>query len=114
MLSDAVMAIRQSVASDELRRRQRLEQRADLRRAEEYLWVIEEMLEVGRTSIPEPLAVEIARFVRPYSRKLARFARMGSTEGEAGRTLDALFDVQERIQRRQAQLLVEGAPAATG
>ncbi|TMC51047.1 MAG: hypothetical protein E6J14_00945 [Chloroflexi bacterium] len=106
MLRDAVADIRQAVSREEAARRRRLHQKEALRRSDEYLWCVEDTLEDRAQPLPESLVTEIARFVHPYSRRLARQARLGAREGDTTRVLDVLFDVQERIQER-----IEPAPA---
>jgi hypothetical protein len=98
VLSDAIRDIEQAVRLDQEERERRQELRASFQRAEAYMWQIEEMLEDGGEHVPEPLVIEIARFVRPYSRRLARMLTR-DPEHNPVQVLDVLFDVQERIQR---------------
>ena len=99
MLSDAIRDIETAVRVDREERERRQEMRAAFQRAEGYMWQIEEMLEVGGEHVPDPLVTEIARFVRPYSRRLARMITR-DPERSPVQVLDVLFDVQERIQRQ--------------
>lgn len=99
MLSDAIRDIEQAVRLDREERERRQEMRASFQRAETYMWQIEEMLEEGTPHVPDSLITEIARFVRPYSRRLARMLTR-DPERNPVQVLDVLFDVQERIQRR--------------
>ena len=104
MLSDAIRDIDQAVQLDREERERRQEVRAGFEQAEHYMWQIEEMLEDGAPHVPDPLVTEIARFVRPYSRRLARVLTR-DPERNPVQVLDVLFDVQERIQRRLAERL---------
>jgi hypothetical protein len=99
MLSDAIRDIDQAVRHDREERERREEMRAGFHRAETYMWQIEEMLEDGTAHVPDPMVIEIARFVRPYSRRLARLLTR-DPERNPVQVLDVLFDVQERIQRQ--------------
>lgn len=99
MLSDAIRDIDTAVQLDREERERRHEMRASFERAEGYMWQIEEMLEEGTSHVPDPLVTEIARFVRPYSRRLARLLTR-DPERNPVQVLDVLFDVQERIQRQ--------------
>lgn len=99
MLSDAIRDIDEAVKLDREERERRRDMRASFERAEGYMWQIEEMLEEGAPQVPDPLVTEIARFVRPYSRRLARMITR-DPERSPVQVLDVLFDVQERIQRQ--------------
>jgi hypothetical protein len=99
MLCDAIRDIDQAVQLDREERERRREIRSNFERSETYMWQIEEMLEDGSAHVPDPLVVEIARFVRPYSRRLARLLTR-DPERNPVQVLDVLFDVQERIQRQ--------------
>jgi hypothetical protein len=99
VLSDAIRDIEQAVRLDREERERRQEVRASFQRAETYMWQIEEMLEDGTEHVPDALVIEIARFVRPHSRRLARMLTR-DPEHNPVQVLDVLFDVQERIQRR--------------
>jgi len=99
VLTDAIRDIDRAVHLDRAERERRRDARAPFARAEGYMWQIEEMLEDGADRVPDPLVVEIARFVRPHSRRLAR-SLTRDPERNPVQVLDVLFDVQERIQRR--------------
>ena len=99
MLSDAIRDIHEAMRLDRAERQRRREMRAGFERAEAYMWQIEEMLEDGNPHVPDPLVIEIARFVRPHSRRLARMLTR-DPEHSPVQVLDVLFDVQERIQRQ--------------
>lgn len=99
MLSDAIRDIDEAVRLNHEERERRRAMRAGFERAEGYMWQIEEMLEDGAAHVPDPVLTEIARFVRPYSRRLARLLTRDE-ERNPVQVLDVLFDVQERIQRQ--------------
>jgi len=99
VLSDAIRDIDQAIRLDRAERERRREVRAGFDRADGFMWRIEEMLEDGTQHVPDPLVTEIARFVRPYSRRLARLLTR-DPEHNPVQVLDVLFDVQERIQQR--------------
>ena len=113
MLADAIRDIDNAARLDREEREQRAATRASFERAEHYMWAIEEMLEDGTDRVPDPLVIEIARFVRPFSRRLARMLTRDPDRNPV-QVLDVLFDVQERIQRQTlAQLeLTETALAS--
>lgn len=98
MLSEAIREIHQAERQDRAERERRYAMRAGFERADGYMWQIEDMLEDGTEHVPDPLVVEIARFVRPHSRRLAR-SLTGDPERNPVQVLDVLFDVQERMQR---------------
>ena len=100
MLSDAIADIDRAVSADDQARRARAEARRPLRQAEAYLLTIEDLVEDFAPAVPEPLLTEIRRFIRPYSRRLSRSVRAAGGRPEA--VLDALFEVEERIQRAAA------------
>jgi hypothetical protein len=99
MLSDAVREMELAARVDERARRRRLEARAELTRAEAYAAEVEDLVAREQRAVPETLAAEIRRFVRGYSRRLARAL---GTQPRPAPVLDVLFDVQERIQERMA------------
>jgi hypothetical protein len=104
VLSDAIRDIDEAVQLDREERERRREMRSGFERSEAFMWQIEEMLEDGSHHVPDPLVIEIARFVRPYSRRMARLLTR-DPEHNPVQVLDVLFDVQERIQRQtMAQL----------
>jgi hypothetical protein len=98
MLRDALREMELAARADEERRRRRQAERAELTRAESYAAQVEELLELERFSVPETLVSEIRRFVRGYSRRMAR-ALSGRPCPQ--RLLDVLFEVQERIQQQR-------------
>ena len=99
MLADAIADIERATELDREERERRQAVRAAFQRADGYIWQIEEMLETGGGRVPDPMVTEIARFVRPYSRRLARVLTR-DPERNPAQVLDVLFDVQERIQRQ--------------
>jgi hypothetical protein len=99
VLADAIKDIDNAVRLDREERERRAAARASFERAEAYMWTIEEMLEGGANRVPDPLVIEIARFVRPFSRRLARMLTRDPDRNPV-QVLDVLFDVQERIQRQ--------------
>jgi len=106
MLRDAVREMECAARADERAREQRLAARAELTRAEAYAAAMEELVELGHSTAPEPLVAEIRSFVRRHSRRLAR--AMG-TQARPARVLDVLFDVQERIQQRMGEGMARAA-----
>jgi hypothetical protein len=97
MLRDAIREIEQAARADDHARRRRVEARAELTQAEAYAAVVEDLVVREQRAVPETLTTEIRRFVRRHSRRLARAL---GTQPRPARTLDVLFDVQERIQQR--------------
>lgn len=100
MLTDAIREMERAVRADAEARRKRLAARAELSRAEAYAAEIEELVERDLRTVPEGLSLEIRRFVRGHSRRLAR--ALGN-QPRPTRLLDALFDLQERIQQRMVE-----------
>ena len=106
MLSDAVREMVRAARADECARARRLEARADLGRAEGYAAEVEEIVALERSTVPATLLTEIRRFIRRHSRRMAR--GLGAEPAPA-RVLDALFDVQERIQARMSAAMERAA-----
>ena len=106
MLSDAVREMLRAARADERARERRLRTRAELGRAEEYAAEVEELLALERSTVPDTLLTEIRRFIRRHSRRMAR--SLGAEPAPA-RVLDALFDVQERIQERMSAAMARAA-----
>ena len=106
MLSDAVREMLRAARADECARARRLEARADLGRAEGYAAEVEEIVALERSTVPATLLTEIRRFIRRHSRRMAR--SLGDEPAPA-RVLDALFDVQERIQTRMSAAMERAA-----
>jgi hypothetical protein len=106
MLRDALREMERAVRVDAAVRRRRAEARAELCRAEAFAAQVEELLELEQRSAPETLVLEIRRFVRRHSRRLAR--GLSGRPGPA-RLLDVLFDVQERIQQGMEQARMPSA-----
>ncbi len=99
MLSDAIEEIHREFDAAADRRNEELTRRADVRRTDDFLLSIEEIIENRRGAVPAPLMDEITRFVRPLSRKLLR-ALNRNVARDPVRVLDVLFDVQELLLPR--------------
>ena len=111
MLSDAIRDIDTAIQIHRAERERRVEMRSGFARAEAYMWQIEDMLEDGNRHVPDPLVIEIARFVRPHSRRLARQLTR-DPEHDPVQVLEVLFDVQERIQAESASAAADDLPEA--
>lgn len=98
MLSDAIEEIHREFEAAADRRNQEIMRRADVRRVDEFLLCIEDIIE-NRGAVPAPLLDEITRFVRPLSRKLLRALNRNVT-GDPVRVLDVLFDCQQLLLPR--------------
>jgi len=98
MLSDAIEEIHREYEAAADRRNQELKRRADVRRADDFLLSIEDVIE-NRRAVPAPLMDEITQFVRPLSRKLLRALNRNVTRDPV-RVLDVLFDVQQLLLPR--------------
>jgi len=98
MLSDAIEEIHREFEAAADRRNQELKRRADVRRADDFLLSIEDVIE-NRRAVPAPLMDEITQFVRPLSRKLLRALNRNVTRDPV-RVLDVLFDVQQLLLPR--------------
>lgn len=99
MLSEAIEEIHREFEAAAERRNQELRRRAAVRRVDEFLLCIEDIIENRRGSVPAPLMDEITRFVRPLSRKLLRSLNRNVT-GDPVRVLDVLFDCQQLLLPR--------------
>jgi hypothetical protein len=99
MLSDAIEEIHRQFEAAANRRDQELRRRADVRRVDEFLLSVEDIIENKRGAVPAPLMDEIVRFVRPISRKLLR-ALNRNVSRDPVRVLDVLFDVQQLLLPR--------------
>jgi hypothetical protein len=99
MLSDAIEEIHREFEAAAARRDQELRRRADVRRVDEFLLYVEDLIEKKREAVPVPLMDEIVRFVRPFSRKLLR-ALNRNVSRDPVRVLDVLFDVQQLLLPR--------------
>src|SRR3989442_13698179 len=96
MLSDAIEEIHREFEAAADRRNQELKRRADVRRADDLLLAIEDIIENRRGAVPAPLMDEITQFVRPLSRKLLR-ALHRNAPPDPVRVLDVRFDVQRAL-----------------
>lgn len=99
MLSDAIDEIHREYEAAANRRGQELRRRADVKRVDEFLLSVEDIIESRRGEVPAPLMEEITRFVRPISRKLLRALNRNITRDPV-RVLDVLFDVQQLLLPR--------------
>jgi hypothetical protein len=99
MLSDAIAEIHREFEAAETRRGQELRRRADVRKVDEFLLCVEDIIENKRGAVPAPLMDEITRFVRPLSRKLLRALNRNVTRDPV-RVLDVLFDAQQLLLPR--------------
>ena len=99
MLSEAIDEIHREFQAAADRRDQELRRRADVRRVDEFLLSVEDLIENRRGPVPTPLMDEITRFVRPISRKLLRALNRNITRDPV-RVLDVLFDVQQFLLPR--------------
>ena len=99
MLSDAIEEIHREFEAAADRRNQELKRRADVRRVDDFLLSIEDIIENRRGPVPAPLMDDITRFVRPLSRKLLRALNRNVTRDPV-RVLDVLFDCQQLLLPR--------------
>ena len=99
MLCDAIEEIHRQFEAAADRRNQELKRRADVRQVDDFLLSIEDIIENRRGPVPAPLIEEIARFVRPLSRKLLRALNRNVTRDPV-RVLDVLFDAQQLLLPR--------------
>src|SRR2546425_12691463 len=81
------------------RRAQKTGGRGEVRRVDDFLLAIKDIIETKRGAAPAPLMDEITRFVRPLSRKLLRALNRNVTRDPV-RVLDVLFDVQQLLLPR--------------
>lgn len=99
MLSDAIDEIHREFQAAADRHDQELRRRADVRRVDEFLLCIEDIIESRKGPVPAATMDEITRFVRPLSRKLLRALNRNVTRDPV-RVLDVLFDVQQLLLPR--------------
>jgi hypothetical protein len=99
MLSDAIDEIHREFQAAADRRDQELRRRADVRRVDDFLLSVEDLIENQRGPVPPDLMDEITRFVRPTSRKLLR-ALNRNVARDPVRVLVVLFDVQQLLLPR--------------
>jgi hypothetical protein len=99
MLSDAIDEIHREYQMAADRREAELRRRADVRKVDAFLLVVENLIERKQTEVPAPLMEEITRFVRPLSRKLVRALNRNVTRDPV-RVLDVLFDAQQMLLPR--------------
>src|SRR2546429_3548935 len=96
MLSDAIDEIHREFEAAADRRNQELKRRADVRRADDFLLSVEDIIENRRGAVPAPLMDEITPFVRPLSRQLLRAPHRNVTP-DSVRGLDVLLDVPQLL-----------------
>ncbi|TMF55061.1 MAG: hypothetical protein E6I22_08645 [Chloroflexi bacterium] len=99
MLSEAIDEIHREYQAAADRREQEIRRRADVRRVDDFLLIVETIIEQKRAEVPAALMDEIVRFVRPISRKLLRALNRNVTHDPV-RVLDVLFDVQQLLLPR--------------
>jgi hypothetical protein len=99
MLSEAIDEIHREYQAAADRREQEIRRRADVRRVDDFLLIVETIIEQKRSEVPPTLMDEIVRFVRPISRKLLRALNRNVTRDPV-RVLDVLFDVQQLLLPR--------------
>ena len=99
MLSDAIEEIHREFEAAADRRNQELKRRADVRRVDDFLLSIEDIIENRHGAVPAALMEDITRFLRPLSRKLLRTLNRNVT-GDPVRVLDVLFDCQQLLLPR--------------
>lgn len=103
MLSEAVDEIYRKSVEDAARRERMLARRAELRQLDDWLNQVEGMLEGDQRVVPETLIREMASFLREVDPKLHR-ALLRNRTREASRVLDVLFDAQEYLLPRFAEV----------
>ena len=99
MLSDAIEEIHREFEAAADRRNQELKRRADVRRVDDFLLCVEDIIENRRGPVPEPVMDDITGFVRPLSRKLLRALNRNVTRDPV-RVLDVLFACQQLLLPR--------------
>jgi hypothetical protein len=99
MLSEAIEEIHREYQMAADRREADLRRRADVRKVDAFLLVVENLIERKQPEVPGPLMEEITRFVRPLSRKLVRALNRNVTRDPV-RVLDVLFDAQQMLLPR--------------
>lgn len=99
MLSDAIDEIHREFQAAADRRDLELRRRADVRKVDEFLLCVENLIERRHGEVPAALMDQIVRFVRPLSRKLLRALNRNVTRDPV-RVLDVLFDVQQLLLPR--------------
>ena len=104
MLSEAVEEIHRKTREQRERDERVLAERADMRRLDTWLNTVEGMLEGDERTVPELLVKEIGTFLRDVDPKLHR-ALLRNRAREASRVLDVLFDAQEYLLPRFAEVL---------
>ncbi len=104
MFSEAVEEIHRKSREQFVRRQRLLARRADMRRLDTWLNTVEVILEEEQRTVPESLVKEIGCFLRDVDPKLHR-ALLRNRAREASRVLDVLFDAQEYLLPRYAEVV---------
>jgi hypothetical protein len=103
LLSEAVNEIHRKSIEDAARRERMLARRSELRQLDDWLNEVEGMLEGDQRVVPELLVRKIATFLREVDPKLHR-SLLRNRAREASRVLDVLFDAQECLLPRYAEV----------
>jgi hypothetical protein len=103
LLSEAVDEIHRKSREQWEREQRILARRSEMRQLDSWLNTIELMLEEEQRTVPEPLVREIGSFLRDVDPKLHR-ALLRNRAREASRVLDVLFDAQEYLLPRFAEV----------
>ena len=103
LLSDAIDEISRKQAEEQQRRRLMQARRESMRQLDRWLEQIEQMLEEDQRTVPETMVRDIATFLRGFDNKLHR-ALLRNRTREASRVLDVLFDAQESLLPRTADV----------
>src|SRR2546423_13761605 len=99
MWSDAIEETHREFEAAADRRNQELKRGADVRRGDDFLLFIGDIIENRRGAVPAPLMDDITRLVRPLSRKLLRALNPNVTRDPV-RVLGVLFDWQQPLLPR--------------
>lgn len=99
MLSEAIDEINREFQAAADRRDQELRRGADVRRVDDFLLIVEDIIENRRGPVPTELMDEIVRFTRPISRKLLRALNRNASRDPV-RVLDVLFGLQQLLLPR--------------
>ncbi len=103
MLSEAVEEMHRKSREQWEREQLTLARRSDMRQLDTWLNTVEGMLEGDERTVPELLVKQIGTFLRDVDPKLHR-ALLRNRAREASRVLDVLFDAQEYLLPRFAEV----------
>lgn len=95
-MSEVVADIRRAEEVDACRRQRRQQRRDTIRRLDNWVGTLEDMLEHDRHTVPEALVGEIGDFVQRIDPKL-RQSLLRNRARETVQVLDLLFDAQEAV-----------------